>query len=200
MARRHYGNGFYVGLGAGAGIPTQAIRNAYDAGVTVAVPIGWDAPLGPLGFRVDLGYTRLNSRSTFRNTGSTAGTTYGTSGTPTLATADAQVWSALANAKLRLPILGGFFGGPTSGLYAVGGGGVNYFRNYNTTFGLTNPEFTTTNDAGTTSLARFALDAGGGISWGIGASEVFLESRYVTAFTENRRASYVPIILGVTFR
>ena len=194
LQMRRFGN-FYVGIGAGAGIPIQGIRNAYDPGVMVDVPIGWDAPLNPLGFRVDLGYTRFNARNTFRDVG--------TSNTAVLATADPQVWSAIANLKLRLPFLGRFGGGATSGLYVVGGGGVNYFRNYATTFARTNPEFDpngTQDFTSTSSSTRAALDAGGGISWGLGMSELFVESRYVTAFTPSKRASYVPIILGVTLR
>jgi hypothetical protein len=192
---RRYGD-FYVGIGAGAGIPTQGIRNAYDPGITVAVPIGWDAPFNPLGFRIDLGYSRFNARNAFRNPTNT-------SSGATLTTVDPQVWSALANLKLRLPFLGTFGGGPTSGLYVVGGGGVNYFRNYATTFARTNPELDpngTTNYANTSSSTRLALNAGGGLSWGIGMTELFLESRYVTAFTPSNRASYVPVILGVTLR
>jgi len=200
MPMKRYGNGLYFGISAGASVPVQGINNAYDVGYAVDVPIGWDAPTSPLGFRIDLGYTRLGSRNTFRT-----GPTYvvdGQTQTASLATNSAQIWSALANAKLRLPFFGHFGGGATSGLYAVGGVGVNHFRNYNQTFALTNPEF---NDNGTISssretLTRVALDAGGGVSWGFGTTEVFLESRYVTALTANRRASYVPILLGLTFR
>jgi hypothetical protein len=197
MPMRRYGS-FYVGIGGGAGIPTESISNAYNTGYTVAVPIGWDSPLSPLGFRVDLGYTRFDARQTFRN--GPVVIVDGTTFTALPATADPQIWSALANLKLRVPFFGNFFG-PTSGIYAIGGGGVNHFRHYNTTFARTNPQFDTTATASTTeSLTRLALDAGGGISWGVGLAEVFLESRYVTTFMPNERASYVPIILGVTFR
>jgi len=200
MPMRRYNNGLYIGISAGPSIPVQSIDNAYNTGYMINVPIGWDSPFSPLGFRVDLGYTRLGARNTFRT-----GPTFIVDGQPqtaALATNSAQIWSALANAKLRLPFLGHFGGGATSGIYAIGGVGVNTFRNYNTTFALTNPEF---NDNGTISsnretLTRFALDAGGGISWGLGNAEVFLESRYVTALTANRRASYVPITLGVAFK
>jgi hypothetical protein len=204
MPRYHFGNGMYVGISAGAALPVQAIRNAYNPGVSVDVPIGWDAPLGPLGFRVDLGYTQFNARNAFRNTGLPTGS--GSFGTSSVTTENPQVWSALANAKLRLPFIGRYLPGALSGLYAVGGGGVSYFRNYSTTFAMTNPELNAqttgaqTSSSSTSSLTRGTLDAGAGLAWGFGASEVFLESRYVTMFTRNERASYVPIMLGVTFR
>ena len=56
MIVRRYGNGFYFGIGGGTSVPTGAIRDAYDPGFNVTVPIGWDAPLGPLGLRLDLSY------------------------------------------------------------------------------------------------------------------------------------------------
>jgi hypothetical protein len=189
VRRWRYGNGWYIGVGGGASIPTESINNAYNTGFAVQVPIGYDALYSPLGFRVNLGYTRLDARNSFRNTGTT---------TAFLPISDAQIYSAIADVKLRIPITRGWVG-PSSGLYAVGGGGVNHFRHFNQTFALSNPEF---NDPGTTadeSLTRFALNAGGGVSWAIGAAEVFLESRFVTTFMPHERASYVPIILGLNF-
>jgi hypothetical protein len=190
VRRWRYGNGFYIGVGGGAGIPTGSIDNAYNTGYAVQVPIGWDAPYTPLGFRVNLGYTHLGARNTFRNPTTGA----------FLPVEDPQIYSAIADAKLRIPFTRSWFG-PSSGLYAVAGGGVNHFRHYNTTFALSNPEF---NDPASTSsssesLTRLALNAGGGIGWAFRAAEVFLESRYVTTFMPNERASYVPIILGVNF-
>src|ERR1700730_8488813 len=37
MRRRHFGNGFYAGIGGGAGIPTGPIHNAYNTGFAVQV-------------------------------------------------------------------------------------------------------------------------------------------------------------------
>jgi hypothetical protein len=192
VRRWRYGNGFYIGVGGGAGIPIGSIDNAYNTGYAIQVPIGWDAPYTPLGFRVNLGYTHLDARNTFRNPGAP--------GSAFLPAADPQIYSAIADAKLRIPFTRSWFG-PSSGLYAVAGGGVNHFRHYNTTFALSNPEF---NSSGTVSsssesLTRLALNAGGGIGWAFRAAEVFLESRYVTTFMPNERASYVPVILGVNF-
>ena len=201
MVVKHYGNGFYIGIGGGAGIPTEALREAYDPGATVVVPMGWDSQTGPLGLRLNLGYTNLDSRRTFRSTGLATGGGFGTTTTSFVATENPQIWSAMGDLKLRWPF-SGYFDGARSGLYVVGGGGVNYFRHYNTTFAMTNPEFNTGTSVTSTSesMTRFAANAGAGLSWGLGMTEVFLESRYVTTFTEGRRASYVPITLGLTFR
>jgi hypothetical protein len=189
IRRLRYGNGFYIGVGGGASVPTESINNAYNTGFAIQVPIGWDAPYSPFGFRLDLGYTRLTSRSSFRN----AGTAF----PAFLPVDDPQIYTAIADAKLRIPFTRSWFG-PSSGLYAVAGGGLNHFRHYNTTFALSNPQFTDPNST-SESMTRLALNAGGGIGWAFRATEVFLESRYVTAFMPNQRASYVPIILGVNF-
>jgi len=189
MRRWRYGNGWYVGVGGGASIPTESINNAYNTGYGIQVPIGYDALYSPFGVRLNLGYARLDARSSFRNT----------SPPPAfLPVADPQIYSAMLDGKARIPFTHGWVGS-SSGLYAVAGGGVNHFRHYNTTFALSNPEF---NDPSTTtdeSLTRFALNAGGGVSWGFRDAEVFLESRFVTTFMPHERASYVPIILGLNF-
>ncbi|HEX4684496.1 MAG TPA: hypothetical protein VH277_17385, partial [Gemmatimonadaceae bacterium] len=116
-------------------------------------------------------------------------------------------WSALLDAKLRLPFAMRFLGGGTTGLYVVGGGNWDYMRNYATTFAVTNPgtnfnnqgvQTATVSNSG--SLSRFGLNAGGGLSFGVGRTELFVESRYVRVFTSAERLSYVPILVGVTFR
>jgi hypothetical protein len=194
---RHYGNGFYVGVGGGMNVPTGAIRDAYDPGFNVTVPIGWDAPTGPLGLRLDLSYNQLDARSALRNNGNAVTTT----------STNPQIWSAMADAKFRLPFTGRFIGGATTGLYAIGGVGAHYLRNYSSTFGLTNPS-TNINDQGLQaaslqdngSLWRMGANVGGGISFGFGSTELFVESRYVHIFTKDQATSYVPIILGLSIR
>ncbi|MDB4917995.1 MAG: hypothetical protein JWM95_5639, partial [Gemmatimonadetes bacterium] len=198
---KHYGNGFYLGLGGGAGLPAEALREGYDPGMAFVAPIGWDSPTSPLGFRVNLGYTRLAARNTFRSTGFVTGPGVGTTTTSTVATTDPQIWSAMADLKLRMPFLGHFGGNSGSGLYVIGGGGVNHFRNYDRSLQRTNPGFDMDATTGTVneSLTRAAWNAGAGLSIGVHNTAVFLESRYVSLVTDSQHASFIPITVGVTF-
>jgi hypothetical protein len=213
---RRFGNGFYVGVAAGAAIPRTNLDQVYRTGYNIEVPIGWDPIHSALGVRVNLGYGRLRSNSNFQYTAAN-----GTLATPN----DAQIWQGVLDAKLNLPI--GHFLGATSNVYAVGGGGAYYFRNYGygssaagtTTAGTTGG--TTTSSSGTTAYSpgtstngqvanglgytsadrqtRFGANLGGGLSWGIGAASLYVESRFVRVFVPNRNSDYVPVMVGITF-
>lgn len=155
----------YLGLAAGASVPSGDIYNGYNPGVNLTLPMGWDSYRLPLGLRFDLSYDRLMARSTFRNngqtttlvtTGGTSGYTAGSATTPTattggttgtsptsgysgtarIANTDASLASAMLDAKLRLPVLGSH---SSSYLYALAGGGLHYFFNYAKSLALTNP-------------------------------------------------------------
>jgi len=142
-------------------------------------------------------YNNFNARSTLRDNATTTA----------LTTTNPQIWSALADAKLRLPFTGRFLGGATTGLYLIGGGGVHWMRNYSSTFGVTNPG-TNINDQGSQaatlsdngSLVRLGMNAGAGVTLGLGSTELFVESRYVRIFTSAQRMNYVPILAGITIR
>jgi len=199
MVVRRYSNGFYIGIGGGATMPTGGIRDAYDRGYNVSVPIGWDSQTGPLGLRLDLTYDQMHARSSLRATDNTP-TAVG------LTTVNPQIWSAMADLKLRLPF-SGQFAGATTGFYVIGGVGGHYLRNYGSTFAVTNPS-TNINDEGLQasslnnngSLWRFGANAGGGISFGLGSTELFVESRYVRIFTSAQRTNYVPIVVGLSIK
>jgi hypothetical protein len=194
---KQFGNGFYVGIAGGASFPQNELNRVYKTGFNVEVPIGWDPANSPLGLRLNLGYNRLRAddRFDFSQTNNGAGTLK-----------DPQVFQAVMDAKLRIPF--GHLLGATSGLYAVGGGGAYYFRNYTNTVGLTvtgnggttgNTGGSVTNTFNTEDRTRFGANVGGGVSWGLGRTSLYVESRYVRVFTPNRDSDYVPVMLGLTF-
>lgn len=154
---------FYLGLAAGASVPSGDIYNGYNPGVGISLPMGWDSYRLPIGLRFDLSYDRFMARSSFRNNGqttalvtsgtsgystgsttpttpttTTGGTTAtgGYSGTARIANTDASLASAMLDAKLRLPIFGSR---SSTALYALAGGGLHYFFNYAKSLALTNP-------------------------------------------------------------
>src|SRR5687767_5728194 len=94
--------------------------------------------------------------------------------------ADASILSGLADVTLRIPRALGL------NPYLVGGGGVYRFSDY----GGDNTE----------SATEFGWNVGGGLRFGWGFTSLFVESRYMSVGTPGERATYVPIILGITFR
>ena len=181
-------SGFYVGLSGKADIPQNNLRDFYRTGYGVEGQLGWDPVNSPLGLRLNLGYTRLQNQTQFSQL------------------RDPQIYQAVGDAKLRLP----FGSGLLSGLYAVGGGGVYYFRNYTNTLNVTTNPGTggqgnggaggsVTNVFNAEDKTQFGANVGGGIQFGIGNASLFVESRYVRIFTPNRNTDMVPVAAGLTF-
>jgi len=94
--------------------------------------------------------------------------------------ADAAILSGLADVTLRIPRALGL------NPYLVAGGGVYRFSDY----GVEDSEAST----------EFGWNVGGGLRFGWGFTSLFVESRYMSVGTPGERATYVPIILGITFR
>jgi hypothetical protein len=186
-----WGNGFYVGLHGGTQFPQNEINNAYDPGYNVGAMLGWDPVNSPLGLRINGSWNRLNGRTLASQ--SIGGVNF------TGAVPNADLYSAFADAKLRLPF--GRFLGSTSSIYAIGGAGMTYFRNFDRFTATTG---TTANQSRTGTfnpedVTRFAANLGGGVSWGLGNVSLFVESRWVRVFTQNRNTDYVPLTVGLAF-
>jgi hypothetical protein len=186
-----FGNGFYVGIQGGTNFPQNEIRNFYRNGYSAGGQLGWDPQNSPLGLRLNLNWNRLQGRDVLTQTGTAA--------TTRVTLNNADLYSAMADAKLRLPF--GRFLGATSGLYAVGGGGVTQFRNYANFTNVTGvtPGQSIVNTGNPQNVTRFALNGGAGLSWGIGAASLFVEGRYVRVFTQNRDTDFIPLSIGLTF-
>jgi hypothetical protein len=187
-----FGNGLYFGVQGGANFPQNEINSYYETGYGAGAQIGWDPANSPLGLRVNGMWNRLNGKDLLNQT--VNGVRYNAD------LPNADLYSVFGDAKLRLPF--GRFLGATSGLYAVGGGGVTYFRNYNnftSTTGILPAQNSPVNAFNTEDKTQFALNGGGGLSFGVGAVSLFVEGRYVRVFTEGARTDYIPVTLGITF-
>jgi hypothetical protein len=198
MVVKRYGN-WYIGFGGGAAIPLEESRRAYDEGVNFNVPIGWESENNVLGFRLNFGYSKFEGRTNFRCTGTSVPCSGSTVGTR-LPNQDPQIWSGMADLTLRVPFLG-TWGGPMTGLYLVGGGGYNKFSDWYDNFALTNPDVNgSSSSVNKEAVTAFAANAGGGLRVGLGIADIFVESRYVHAFTPGHNISYVPVLLGLSLR
>ncbi|HET7552262.1 MAG TPA: hypothetical protein VFK04_13315 [Gemmatimonadaceae bacterium] len=175
-----FGRGFWIGVGGGATVPIGNLHDGgYDTGWNVTVPIGWQSATTPWGLRLDLSYDRLN--------GSTIATA------PVNVTlSDASVWSGALDLTLQFP-----FGSSGSSFYLMGGGGIHHFRDVGSDNGSAIIDGTALSSNGDNTLTKAGVNGGLGLNFGFGRAKLFLESRFVSVFTEGENSNYVPIILGV---
>jgi hypothetical protein len=195
QSARASGN-LYIGLAAGASMPSGEFRNAYKDGWAASVPIGWKPANSPLGVRLDLAYSKWGGETI-------DGVTLGS----------AAVWDAMLDATVDMPL----GANRASTFYLMGGGGVHYFPEY----GGESYSATQTTPDGTTkppppggggygqvnsvvavenrsSTTRFGLNGGAGLSFALPQrSSLFIETRYVTVFTQNERTNYWPLVGGI---
>ena len=196
---------FYYGVAAGRSAPTSDFEDlGYGSGLNISVPIGWHNPASLFGFRVMLGYNQFNG----------APFTTGGAVPVVLNNPDPKVYSAELNLNMRLP----FNAEKTSAVYLTGGGGVYMFRNFGETSALGaylgNDVLEPNDEANESSISKWGVNGGAGLEFGIGRSSLFVETRFVNAFTgreddinfDNAFGSrgttvrWVPLILGFTIR
>jgi hypothetical protein len=184
MSSESYGvrrGGWYLGLGGGPNIPTGTVNDFYKTGFNVHVPIGYQPLSSPLGFRIDLGYSRLNGRS--------AGTN-GLLAQPD----DPNIWSATANLTLDLIRFGDSRRGA---LYLVGGGGVYRFTDF---FNTDRSDNDVESAFQGSPVTKAGVTGGAGLAFPIGGASLFVESRYTNAFTEGENTRWVPVVIGLKWR
>ena len=171
-----FGHGFSIGVGGGAVFPMSDLKNAYNTGWNVTVPIAWQSMTWPVGVRLDLSYEKLGAKS------------FSTVGGGTTQLDKPALWNGMLDLTYKVPF--GFM--PSgSGLYVLGGGGVHRISNYGgTTDGTT---FT----ASSASTTKFGWNAGGGLTYGFGMANLFVEGRYVSIMTDGRNTNTVPVVVGV---
>jgi hypothetical protein len=168
-------------VGGGASVPIGDLHDGgYDTGWNVTVPIGWQSSTTPWGVRVDASYDRLN--------GSTAPIPGGSVGL-----SDAKIWSGTLDLTLQFP----FGSSSRSAFYLMGGGGIHHFSDYGNSQVVVNGTQLYPSTNGSTTKA--GLNGGLGLSFGWARANIFLESRFVSLFTEGLNSNYVPILLGVRF-
>ena len=178
--------GFYIGLAGGSSLPAANFNDSDHPGWRVEVPIGIDPIGSPFGFRVNLGYSRYEPHSYLKST-----------------LENAQIMNADADLKWRFITASPY--NKRVGVYALGGVGYNRFKNIlennhgQLSVGdvlATNGRFTTIDNAWHNG---WGYNAGGGVEFGWGATNLFVESRFTRFSGENSKISHVPLVIGLSW-
>lgn len=161
-------------IGGGAAMPLSDTKDAFKTGFDGTIGVGYHPGTWPVGIRFDGNYDRLAGKEI-------------TSGGNTFTLDNQAIWSGAGELVFGLPPM------MAVSPYVVGGGGIYHFTN----FGAGNG---TNTDAG--SVNKFGWNAGGGISFGFGGASLFVETRYtkVNMGSGNGSVTFLPVILGLTFR
>ena len=178
-------NGCYIGAHAGGLVPVQEFRDGFKDGYGVAGLVGYQPELSPLGIQLDAGFGQVLGRSNV------------TVGNATFNNPNTQMWHVGGAVRLETPKQ--YATG--AAVYAIGGGQWNHISNFNA------PSFQGNAPIGNTSTAnRYGANIGGGVEWGIGAADLFLEARLVHLFNNSGSGSasfatnYVPVTFGFRVR
>ncbi|MGQ0641112.1 MAG: hypothetical protein ACT4P6_10140 [Gemmatimonadaceae bacterium] len=185
--RSMFGNsGFYVGLGTGPAYTRGTLSDiGYIEGMQVTVPIGWHKTGSMIGVRTEWAWQNYDGRVV-----------------PTrFSNVDPNVYSATGMVSLHFP----FNQARTHTIYAMGGGGVYHFRDFQPGTGLS-AAFGQTDTAD--SETKFGFVGGLGVQFHIlGATYLFVQSTFnnvsadqVVAPSTSKNLQWVPLVLGVTLR
>lgn len=180
--------GFYIGLDGGAAVPSgNGLNTAQTTGWHVDVPLGWDPIGSPIGVRLAAGYSKFDMRNPFESFSTTP-----------------RIFNADGDLKLRLPI-----SSPLTRrfqIYALGGATYNRYRNL-VAFNNNTGAFMVGDSLVAPSGTAFAdnawhntwgWNAGGGVQFGFGRTNLFVESRYIH-FSRNGDLNQVPIVIGLNW-
>ncbi len=188
--------GFYFGLAGGTSSPTNDWATPYSLGFNITAPFGWQRYDSRFGIRGDIAYDLHGGEYL------PAGTVdqpvnypeQHSSTTSNVLVQDLSIWSGNLDATFDILQWGDRRLGA---LYVLGGVGVHYFNTRKADV------LTATNELSTTveneSTTEFGWNAGAGVSFGIGTSSLFLESRWFTADLSPTNATWAPLILGIKF-
>jgi hypothetical protein len=180
--------GFYIGLAAGSSLPAAPFNDSDHPGWRVEVPIGIDPIGSPLGFRVNLGYSRYEPHTFAKQF---------------VNNENAQLMNADADLKLRLVKANPF--SKRVQVYAIGGASYNRFKNIleNDHGVLSVGDAISTNGRLTASdndwHNGWGYNVGGGMELGWGITNLFIESRYARFRGENSNISHVPLVIGLSW-
>ena len=173
---------YYWGLGGGASVPSQGLEDVYDTGYNASLVLGWRSMSNPFGLRLEGSYNQFG--------GETIGN---------VQFDEASTWGVMANTLLDFP----WNPTRTSAFDLTGGVGLHGFSSFDIDEedfrDLIDEEQVDETDIIRESSTDFGVNAGVGLRFGVGRSNLFLEGRWVNVFADGADRRYFPITLGVTF-
>lgn len=186
----------YFAVQGGVAFPLSKTKNVSTVGPSMYGSLGFNAPRGPLGLRLDGGYQLLR--------GQNIGGGYSVNPiTSNRARPDLAIYSGTLNGVIRARFSKDTLPGDYGSFYIFGGGGVAHVRSYLQS-NFTGDRTTADINAGVgeveQNLTRALLNAGAGLEvGGLGTAKVFVEGRFVYIFTPGQKITYVPVGLGIRF-
>jgi len=183
----------YFGVQGGVAFPLSRTKDVTTVGPSLYGSLGFNAPRGPLGLRIDGGYQLLRGQNI--GAGYSAHT-----GTANQARPDLAIYSGTLNGVIRARFTKDTMPGDYGSFYIFGGGGVAHVRS----FLQTNQTGSTVSSTGVgeieQNLTRPLVNGGAGLEvGGLGSAKLFVEGRFVYIFTPGQKITYVPVGLGVRF-
>ncbi len=180
----------YFAVQGGVGFPLSKTKDGtgggagYTVGPSIYGSIGFNAPRGPLGLRLDGGYQLLR--------GTNIGGGYSVNPrTSNYASPDLAIYSGTLNGVIRARFTHDTLPGDYGSFYIFGGGGVAHVRSFLQSDVSPNVE---------SNLTRGVLNGGAGLEvGGLGTAKLFVEGRFVYILTPGQKITYVPVGLGVRF-
>ena len=166
-----------------AAAPAAAQESAGTRAVSFSIGGGATVPMGDAGDAFDTGFNlqgALHVQPALRAVGARFDVMYHSLGAKQdllIGEADLNVLAGIANVVLTVSNTG------TVRPYVLGGLGI-----YNLDLG-----------GGAESETKFGLNGGGGIEFGVGGFNTFVEARLHSIFTEESNTTLVPVVFGVRF-
>lgn len=177
----------YFAVQGGVGLPLSRTKDIYNVGPSVYGSIGFNAPRGPLGLRLDGGYQLLRGKN--------IGNGYSAHNGIDQARPDLAIYSGTLNGVIRARFTKDTIPGDYGSFYIFGGGGVAHVRSF-----LQSDRTADRAPDIESNLTRALLNGGAGLEvGGLGTAKVFVEGRFVYIFTPGEKITYVPVGLGVRF-
>jgi len=179
--------GFYIGLAGGSSLPAANFNDSDHPGWRVEVPVGIDPVGSPLGLRVNFGYSRYEPHTYVKS----------------FLNDNAQIMSVDGDVKWNLVTTSPY--NHRVQVYGLGGVSYNRFKNIleNNAGQLSIGDVLATNGRFSTVDTDWhngwGWNAGGGLSMGWGATNLFVESRYSRFSGENSKISHVPLVIGLSW-